>query len=796
MPKQHSMHQLDTDIPVKEQRTLKDYIPLVITFFVGLIVLSIYQNTMLYFSGVLDSIVNKSLFIQLLHHIGFTAVVALLLAFAFNLLENKKPDLGFKIIKLILAILLVIEAVLVTYYICNYEALGANFMTINEANASRFSWIRALGAITVTIIVCHYIYKYMAPFYTVISRMYPFTIILFSLFLATLYSDRKPINENKTQYLLEHVSQQVFNFNTYEGEEEYPLLQSDNYKTELGSYFNFKTDKPTIKLIIIEGLGAHLTNETKDFKAFMPALQELQKKSLVWTNFLSNTGESHAALPTIIGSLPFGSEGFTHIPQFTNRNTLYSILGRNGYDTSFNYGGNSALHSYDRFLDEENVGSVLDKKAFGTDYKLQEEDAAGITLGYPDKVLFRKYKALKNSGTAPKLDVLLTLSSKEPYQIPNDEMYLGKIDKLLKNYNFTPRSRRLIENNKALFASFIYTDEALREFLEKESTTANYQNTIYIITGTHQNAGLSQLNALEKYRVPLIMYSPLLKSPQKFSSMASHADITPSLIATLKEMYQIKVPNANAWLGKDLLAANTAQKEIPLLRNAHNITDFISRNHFLTDGDVYTLNKELNLLEAKDEEIITDVRNSFDYFKSVNTYITENNKLIPKELSLVYHKKPKFSKVDMIWIQSVFNGKDFDNAYKTARKIAINKEYDRSLLLCEYILSKIPRHADTEILMGRVYSWKQDYENAIKTLTKVVEKYPAYEDGYHALVDALYWSDNNGEVYKIKELAQKNSINSVLLTEKIERSMKRVQANNLKKEAKRMDQSTALAPTK
>jgi cytochrome c-type biogenesis protein CcmH/NrfG len=150
----------------------------------------------------------------------------------------------------------------------------------------------------------------------------------------------------------------------------------------------------------------------------------------------------------------------------------------------------------------------------------------------------------------------------------------------------------------------------------------------------------------------------------------------------------------------------------------------------------------------------------------------------------------------MIWIQSVFNGKDFDNAYRTARKIAINKEYDRSLLLCEYILSKIPRHADTEILMGRVYSWKQDFENAIKVLTNVVEKYPEYEDGYHALMDALYWSDNNDMVYKIKELAQKNSVNSVLLKEKMERSIKRVQANKLEKESKRMDQSTALAPTK
>ncbi len=796
MPKQLKMHQLDTDIPVKAQRTLKDYIPLVITFFVGLVLLSIYQNTMLYFSGVLDSIVNKSLFIHLLHHLGFTAVAALLLAFVFNLTENQKPDLGFRIIKFILTMLLVVEAILVTYYISNYEALGANFMAINEASASRFSWIRAIVAIAVTITACHFIYKYIASFYTVISRMYPFTIILFSMFLATLYSDRKPINENKTQYLLEHVWQQALNFNTYEGEKEYPLLEQDDYKTKLGAYFNFKTEKPTIKILIVEGLGASLTNEDQDFKAFMPFLQELQKKSLVWTNFLSNTGESHAALPTIIGSLPFGNQGFTHISKFTNRNTMYSILGRNGYETSFNYGGNSALHYYDKFLDEENVSSILDKKAFGSQYELQEEDAAGITLGYPDKVLFQKYEQLKTTGTEPKLDVFLTLSSKEPYQIPQRDRYIEKVDELLANYEFSHRSHRVIENNEALFASFLYADEAIQQFLAQEAKTSAYQNTIYIITGTHQTAGLPQLTALDKYRVPFIIHSPLLNATERFATLASHADIAPSIISALRETYPIQVPNANAWLGKDVLEPKTDQKQIPLLRNAHNITDYLSHNHFITDGDVYALDKDLNLLDAQDEDVIKKVVGHFDYFKSVNNYIAENNKLIPKELALVNNRKPKFSKVDMIWIQSVFNGKDFDNAYRTARKLAISKDYDRSLLLCDYILSKIPRHADTEILMGRVYSWKQEYDNAIKTLSKVVEKYPEYEDGYLALMDALYWSDNNSEVYKIKELARENHINSILLAEKIKRSIQRVQAAKLENETKGMNQSTALAPKK
>ncbi|WP_027076001.1 hypothetical protein [Maribacter antarcticus] len=103
----------------QNSRILKDYIPPVITFFVGLILLSVYQNIILYLTGVLDSVVNKSLFLNSLHHLGYAAVCSVLFAFLFNLLENKKSNLGFKVIRFIFAALLLIEGLLITYFIGN-----------------------------------------------------------------------------------------------------------------------------------------------------------------------------------------------------------------------------------------------------------------------------------------------------------------------------------------------------------------------------------------------------------------------------------------------------------------------------------------------------------------------------------------------------------------------------------------------------------------------------------------------------------------------------------------------------
>lgn len=765
--------QVEEQNVVKNSKTLKDYIPLVITFFVGLIVLSFYQNIVLYYKGVLDSILNKSLFVHLLHHLGFVSVCAVIFAFLFNLFENKKPTLGFKAVFILLGLFLVIEGLLTTYFIENYEPFGVNSIADNTAYI-KFSVVQAFVAIAITLTICYFLYRYTAPLYKVISRMYPFTIILFSLFLATLYSDRKPINENKTQYLLETLYARTVETDTYDGDKEYPLVKMYEKETGLTPLFNLKSEKPNIKIIIVEGLGKKFTDAKTGYAGLMPKLNKLISKSVYWSNYLSNTAEGQAALPIISGSLPFGESGFTHLESFTHRHTLYSILKKNGYQTSFNFGGNSALNSYDKFLVQEGVDRILDKAVFGKDYILQEEDAAGISLGYPDKDLFQRYAEERIMGSvAPKLDIFYTLSSRGPYAIPNQAAYTNRVERYLASSKLDAKSKRFMGHHLELFASYAYVDDALDLFFEAEKKTKTYDNTIYLITGSHLNRNLPFENALERYQVPLIVYSPLVKKPKVMSTVASHADIAPSLISLLDDAYPIEVPRKVAWLGDNALVAieKNQNKEIPLFRGAHTIKDYIYSDYFLTDGRVTKINTDLSFNETDiSNDSIKLVRDKFKYSKSVNKYVTEQDKLIPSDVSLITNNKKGFSKTDMVWLQSVFNGKDFDNAYGTAQKLAFKKDWDRSLLLCEYILSQIPRHADTEILKGRVYSWQKNYEKSINVLKEVIRKYPEYADGYCALLDTYYWSNPSQDIPSLVYQIKIQDIDDALVNEKIERA--------------------------
>ena len=52
-------------------------------------------------------------------------------------------------------------------------------------------------------------------------------------------------------------------------------------------------------------------------------------------------------------------------------------------------------------------------------------------------------------------------------------------------------------------------------------------------------AELPQENELSRYKVPLLIYSPLLKVNKEIKSIASHADIAPSLISLLNKKYSL-----------------------------------------------------------------------------------------------------------------------------------------------------------------------------------------------------------------------------------------------------------------
>jgi len=763
--------QVDINIGAK-RRELKDFTRLVLSFFFSLVILALYQNTRLYVSGVLDSVLNKSFALLVIHHLGFASLGALFLVFLFKFLERIKANLGFKTVTIVLLLLLVTEGLLTNYYVEYYEILGAGFYDRIQNNGG----LRLFYGTPVLLLACsalmYLFYRITANIYSLINRMYPFTIILFSLFLATLISRKNSVNENKTQYLLHHQAKVSLDFNKYEGTKEYPLLEPFDPPNELAAYFSLGEKKPNLVFIVMDGVGADFIGEKAEFKEFMPYMNSLLNKSMYWPHYLSNTGESVASIPSIFGSLPFGENGFTNNISRTERETLFGLLKANGYQTSFNFGGNSSLDNLGKFLFEEQIDLLVSRKAYGPSYSQQEADAAGISLGYPDGELFRKWYEDFQSTYHPRLDVFLTQSTKDPYNIPQEEKYRNDVEKILSISKLTSRNRRLINKNDEIFASLLYTDEAIKSFMEQYKRKAEFQNTIFVITGSHNLTDLPQADYLGRYKVPLIIYSPLLKSPVRIGSLAAHTDILPSIAGLLHSKYDLPIPNEVSWLGDGLVHQGffKADKIIPLYRHKGNIQEFIEGNHCVSGSSFYEIGADLSLFRPKNEDNENKIKEDFRKFKAINNYVTAENKLIPvAEGEKITIENPE-SKSDMVWINSVFNSDDYDKAYKTARNLAIEGNRERALLLCQHILEEVPGHADTEILMGRIHAWNKEYAQAATILETAIKKYPVYADGYSALLDVYFWADTNYKVADVKALIRKNSIENDELYKKIKRA--------------------------
>ncbi|VXC21726.1 LTA synthase family protein [Maribacter litoralis] len=760
-----------------DRYTLKQYTRLMISFFGCLLVLTLFQYGMLYYKGVIDTTFSISFIKAVVHQIGFTALMGIVMVFPFNFWENLRSRYGFNLVFVLLGLVLIFEAILIAYYCSTLVPLGSDLlgysyadMQITLANSGGFMIsIYLFFAIAFLIGLFWVLYKVTSKFYHRISRMYPFTIVLFSLFMASLFTDGKPINQNKVQYLAVNIYNTSTEDNSYTSQEEYPLVQGPVIENVLGEYFELKEDKPNIVFIMVEGLGRDFVGEGAEFGGFTPFLDSLTTKSLYWENFLSNTGRTFGVLPSLLGSLPFGKSGFMELEEYPNKLTMFSVLKNNGYHTSFYQGTNSSFDKVDRFLNSENVDFILDKSGFGIKYQQQAEDAAGSSWGYPDKELFKKSISLDRSKNQPRLEVYMTISTHEPFIPPNQDVFEAEVDQILNNGAFGSRETKIIEKNNNVFATLLYTDDAIQWFMESYKSQPNYENTIFIITGDHRLIPIPQRNSISRFHVPLIMYSPMLKKTRKMSSISSHFDVTPSILALLDNAYEMKMPKKVAWMGGalDMETAFRSTKNIPLMRNKNELKEYISNEKLYTNGDIMELDENMDISSTFGG---SEVEKSLERFKSVNHYVTTENKIIPDSLTIFSVQKEKFTPAEITWINSIYDGSNFDRSFFKARNLAFDKKWDDALLLCRYILSESPSHIDTKILTGRLHIWKGNYEESVKILKECISMNPNYIDSYAALFDVYFWYDKYAEGLALVDIVQENSASASEIASKISRA--------------------------
>nr|WP_294901258.1 LTA synthase family protein [uncultured Pedobacter sp.] len=571
------------------------------------------------------------------------------------------------LLKIFIILFFIIHLLLVNYFNTTLVPLGADFYgyslkDIQETlNASGGINLTAILILTVVIALLTYIFffgikKITFTRYTAIIL----PIVSFSLIFSNLFSIKKELKLNydfannlalnKSEYFYQASFKHFFPANDeidldykepitshfkYIDEKNYPFLHQENTNDVLSVYFKKDTVKPNIVFVVVEGLGSAFSNDGAYLGSFTPFLDSLSTKSLYWENFLSQAGRTFAVLPSLFGSLPFAKNGFLELgDKMPKHLSLINLLQHNGYESSFYYGGDASFDNMADYLKLNNINQLRDEKTFPPNYR-KIPSKTNFSWGYEDGELFRYYLTNQKVSSQPKLSIILTVSTHNPFKINQEEKYHAIFEKRLNQLGFDDAKKRSYRNYIDQYASILYTDDALKNFFSAYKNRADYENTIFIITGDHRMPEIPMSTKIDRYHVPLIIFSPLLKTNARFKSISTHYDVTPSLLAYLKNSYQIKLPKLSAWVGEGLSTdVNfTNNHSLPLMQNKTDLIDFISGKYHLNEGNLYQLNANMDE-EKVEDDLSTKQRLTaeFNQFKIRNNQIIHGKALLPDSI--------------------------------------------------------------------------------------------------------------------------------------------------------------------
>jgi len=275
-------------------------------------------------------------------------------------------------------------------------------------------------------------------------------------------------------------------------------------------------EKLNVILISVESLSAEFFTRFGQKENITPFMDQLFERGLLFTNFYATGTRTTRGLESITLSIP-PTPGMSMVKRPDNAKiyNLGKILKDNGYDVAFLYGGHGFFDNMNTFF-SGNGYRIVDQ----TDLKADE-----ITFknawGTADEDIYRRAITEANTSHAagkPFFFHIMTISNHRPYTYPE-----GKID---------------IPSGTGRFGAVKYTDYALRQLITAAEKQDWFKDTMFVIVADHcaGSAGRAEL-PVERYHIPLFIYSPAHIQPQTVSKLSGQIDIAPTLLALLGIQY-------------------------------------------------------------------------------------------------------------------------------------------------------------------------------------------------------------------------------------------------------------------
>ncbi len=411
----------------------------------------------------------------------------------------------------------------------------------------------------------------------------------------------------------------------------FPFLHSAKYPDVLSPYLDTLDSPPNIVFVMIEGLGKAYSGPDAYLGSFTPFMDSLIQHSLYWKNCLSTTGRTFGMLPSVMASLPFGQNGFMETgDNMPHHHSILSILRSNGYQTSYVGGFDLTFDNALQFLERQKIDRIEGITQFDGKYKPLPAKGNGFSWGYGDfEVYDLGLKSMLNDDQ-PGVHIFQTQTSHDPFLIPDVAKYEQLYKAQLAKNGKTVETPAFYERYKSQLMTIIYADEALKSFIKAYSKRADFEKTIFIISGDHRLPEIPLSTVIDRYHVPLMIYSPQVSQPKIFEPVVTHFELVPTLLAYLENQYALSIPKEVAWMGEVLDTASTYRNKLshPLMRNKNELVDYLHDSLFYANGRLFKLYPNLYIEETNDPKALNRLKQLLDDFKSKNNFATNNNRIL------------------------------------------------------------------------------------------------------------------------------------------------------------------------
>ena len=336
-----------------------------------------------------------------------------------------------------------------------------------------------------------------------------------------------------------------------------------------------------VVIIIMESMSKeHSAYFNKDLSGsgFTPFVDSLIEHSLVCTQAFANGRKSIEGIPAILASFPtLFNDAFISSNYSANRiNSLASLLGEVGYNSSFFHGGNNGTMGFSNFM-----ASIGFDNYYGRNEYNNDEDFDG-KWGIFDHKFFTFFEQELTKKPEPFFASIFSLSAHHPYTIPDE--FAGKF----------PQGKGDIQQSMA------YSDYALQQFFKLASKQKWFDNTLFVITADHTSeiADDNYNNEGGKYAIPILFYMPSDSLNGSFNYTCQQIDVLPSVLD------YIHFPKTYYSLGNSIFSNSKHRESISYNNGIYQYIAGDELLQFNTQNDSIILHKRLNpILKAKADTI-------------------------------------------------------------------------------------------------------------------------------------------------------------------------------------------------